>query len=210
VPNRRELARSEWGPFVLSYNFAEFPRESLVVDVGCGDGAQLSQLAESGCIAFGVDVNLAGLIRCRQLHRGTVQARAEELPIRSGALDGVVCKVALPYTAEALAIGEIARVLRPGGNAVFCCHAVGYYLRHILFAPCGKRLFYSLRTFVNTWFYILAHRRLPGFLGDTIYQSRRRLGRYYKKHGLLLIDDRPTVRYRGLPVFLYHRVVKVG
>jgi SAM-dependent methyltransferase len=210
VSNRRELVKSEWGPFVLSYNFAEFPMDSLVVDIGCGDGTQLSQLAESGCVAFGVDVNLAGLMRCQRLHRGTVQARAEELPIRSGALDGVVCKVALPYTDEALAIGEIARVLRPGGNAVFCFHAVGYYVRQVLFAPSGERIFYSLRTFVNTWFYILAHRRLPGFLGDTIYQSRRRLGRYYEKCGLRLINDRPTVRYWGLPVFLYHRVVKLG
>src|SRR5262245_338676 len=99
---------SEWGPFILChYSFAAFSENAVVLDIGCGFGAQLRQLTDAGCVTTGVDVAMNQLRDCRKAELRVVQARAEALPIRTAALDGVICKVALPYTIERLAIAEL-------------------------------------------------------------------------------------------------------
>lgn len=46
-------------------------------------------------------------------------------------------------------------------------------------------------------------KHFPGFLGYTLYQSRRRLLRYYKAANLELVRDFPSSKYLGYPVFIY-------
>ncbi len=100
------------------------------------------------------------------------RAKAEALPFRDGTLDGLVCKVVIPYTDEARAIAEVARVLRPGAVAHVSYHGLGYYLRYLFMDKNWKRRVYAARVLVNTAVYAITGRRLPGFLGDTLYQSR--------------------------------------
>jgi len=125
-------------------------------------------------------------------------------------MDGVVCKVVMPYTDEARVMGEMGRVLKPGGRAIVCYHGAGYYLRYLLEGPSWKRRLYGLRTLVNTWAYALTGRRLPGLAGDTLYQSRRRLARYYRAGGIVLVADSPARDYLTYPVFVYHLVVRAS
>jgi len=73
-----------------------------------------------------------------------------------------------------------------------------------------KQRLYSVRVMVNTWLYVVVGRPLPGFLGDTLYQSRARLRRYYRQAGLELLEERPRARFAGAPVFIYHSVRRVG
>jgi len=94
--------------------------------------------------------------------------------------------VVLPYTDERRAIAEIARVLAKGGVAVIYLHGLGYSLRYLLKPEVWKLSIYAARTILNTMIYRLTGRRLPGFLGDTIFQSDRRLRRYYRSVGLTL------------------------
>ena len=49
-----------------------------------------------------------------------------------------------------------------------------------------------------------AFEALGGFWGDTLYQSERRLRRYYATHGLELVEARPSPGFAGAPVFIYH------
>ena len=100
-------------------------------------------------------------------------------------------------------------MLKPGASAHLCYHGVGYYLRYLLCASSLKLRFYGLRTLVNTWFYIVTERRVPGFLGDTLFQSRRRLARYYRQSGLSLQKESPSPSFLGCPVFIYHSVRKM-
>jgi len=132
------------------------------------------------------------------------RAAAERLPFASGSFDGLICKVVIPYTDEASAVREIARVLRPGGVAHVSYHGLGYSLRYLFTDPNWKRRVYGARTIANTMVYRASGHRLPGFWGDTIYQSPSRLLAYYRRSGLELIDAHPSGRFAAAPVFIYH------
>ena len=177
-----------------------------VLDLGCGSGRQLSRMRAAGLYAFGVELSPQAARECRRAGHHVMIARAEQLPIRSQACGGVLCKVVLPYTEERRGVGEIGRVLRPGGTAILVMHGLGYSLLY-LFRPIGWRhAIYALRTILNTLVYRWFGHRLPGFIGDTIYQSASRMRRYYREAGLVLAAEtvtRPFVRH---PVFFEHVV----
>jgi predicted Zn-ribbon and HTH transcriptional regulator len=69
--------------------------------------------------------------------------------------------------------------------------------------------FYGLRTILNTWVYCLTGRRLPGWMGDTLYQSQRRLAKYYSKVGLRVLAEPAAKKFCGFPVFIYQHLQKV-
>ena len=104
--------------------FAEgLVRESpcVVVDIGCGDAPYRTLFARSGVRYVGVD------------RRPSAGARAigasEALPIRTGAVDGVLCTQLLEHAESPVqTLREIARILRPGGRAFVS--APGAYVYH--------------------------------------------------------------------------------
>jgi len=199
-----------WKTFLCpDYEFTAFPRGALVVDVGCGEGDQLAKLRLRGCVGVGIDVDRTAAAVCRAKGLFAVLARAEELPLRKEIADGVICKVAIPYTDESAAIAECARLLRHGGRMIASYHAVGYYLRLVLCEPSAKLRFYGLRALANTWWYRLTGKRIRGWVGDTLYQSRRRLDRYYSMTGLVLDDETAGRRFLAFAVFVYHRLRKL-
>ena len=184
---------------------AAFAPGSRVLDVGFGKGEQMRQLAAGGFRVFGIDLHAERALRVHLAGLAVCRARAESIPFLSRSFDAVVCKVVVPYTDEARVIDEIARVLRPGGTARVSYHGLGYPLR-ILTEPNYKRLLYATRILVNTMLYSLTGRRLPGFLGRGLYQSRRRLRRYYDRHQLELLEDSAAPFFFNAPVFIDHTV----
>jgi SAM-dependent methyltransferase len=201
----------DWSAYSISdFNFVDFEPMTKVLDVGCGEGRQLEKLQGHGSLGVGVDPDRAALARCAGRGFLLVQARVEELPVRTDTVEGLICKAVVPYTQEARALGEIRRVLRPGGTAHCCYMGAGYYLRYLLGGPSWKFRVYGLRTLVNTWLFTRTGRRLPGFLGDTLYQSRMRLRRYYRELGLRLLEDCASPTFMTLPVFIYHRVQRTA
>lgn len=193
---------------VHGYSFADFPPASRVLDVGCGEGEQMLELIAQGHEAIGVDPDAATIQRLSSDGLNVVEGSAESLPFQDAMFDGIVCKVVFPYTYSAKAIAEIARVLKPGGTVRFSFHGAGYYLLYMFQHPNWKTRIYGLRSLINGWVYSTTGRRLPGFLGDTIYQSVTRLKRYYRRHQFDLIESPDAPKYLGFPVFLYHTVRK--
>ncbi len=49
---------------------------------------------------------------------------------------------------------------------------------------------------------------LPGFRGDTLYQSRRRLAKYFRENELALLENIPSKRFLGFPVFTFQPIEK--
>jgi ubiquinone/menaquinone biosynthesis C-methylase UbiE len=137
-----------------------------------------------------------------------LQACAEQLPVKTESLDGLICKGVIPYTDESLALRELSRVLKAEGVAHCCYFGAGYYLRYLLCSPSWKLRFYGLRTLINTWLCSLTGLTLPGFIGDTVYQSHRRLAQHYREGDLRLLKENHAKTFLGFPVFIYHTVQK--
>lgn len=196
-----------WAAF-LPAGLAEyrFPAGATVLDVGCGQGDQSLQLREAGHPVIGIDPRpeIRSILRTRALPAAA--AKAELLPIRTGSCGAVLCKVVTPYADERLAIGEIGRVLCEGGVAYVIHHGAGYYVRYLFRPESWRHRLYALRTLANTWCYALTRRRLPGRLGDTLYQSARRLRAEYASARLQLVERAPSRRFLGLPVFIADRL----
>ena len=108
----------------------ELPERSLILDVGCGEGAHSYRLAERfGFSVVGidpvprqVDVATAGLESldadvARRIR--FVPGAAEALPVEDGAADLVWCRDVLVHVADLeRAYAEFRRVLRDGGRAL--------------------------------------------------------------------------------------------
>ena len=197
----------EWSNFIVrDFSFVEFAPGSRVVDVGCGDGDQLEDLRRAGLDPVGIDPSQPLVDEAVARGLPVLRGAAERLPIQSHSADGVICKVVVPYTDERRAIAEWARVLRPGGRVLAAYHGAGYYLRYLTTGPGLAYRVYGARSLVNTWWYALTDRRLPGFVGDTLYQSTRRLAGYYDEFGFELEREVPAPTYGGKPVFIYHQL----
>ncbi len=94
-----------------------------VLDYGCGTGATTRHLGEHGACVTGFDISLLRLQEARQrthtMPAAYVECAAEQLPFADAAFDAVLGKQILHHLDLDAAIAEIARVLRPGGRAVF-------------------------------------------------------------------------------------------
>lgn len=130
------------------------PYES-VLDIGCGAGQTLitSNLKPTtfGC---GVDIDQEALALGKRLSRrmAFVRASGERLPFSDGSFEVVISRVSLPYMRLPLALREIARVLKPGGQVWFTLHPISMSLRGVarsLKERNAKNLAHQLYVIVN-------------------------------------------------------------
>lgn len=118
-----------WGRYVDRSVGATLARAAVatgerVVDIGCGTGALLERLAreQPADRLTGVDLTPAMLAVARGRLPAAVAleaARAEYLPFRDGTFDvAISCNVLHFVPAPERALGEMRRVIRPGGRIV--------------------------------------------------------------------------------------------
>lgn len=90
-----------------------------VVDLGCGTGDLCRVLGRAGLRAVGVDM-AAGMLARAHTSAPLVRADALQLPLGDASVDGAVSGFALRNVVDiATCFREAARVIRPGGRAVF-------------------------------------------------------------------------------------------
>jgi demethylmenaquinone methyltransferase / 2-methoxy-6-polyprenyl-1,4-benzoquinol methylase len=90
-----------------------------VLDLGCGTGDLCRVLGRAGLRAVGVDM-AAGMLAKAHTSAPLVRADALHLPMGEGTVDGAISGFALRNVVDiAACFHEAARVIRPGGRAVF-------------------------------------------------------------------------------------------
>lgn len=111
----------------FSYSLHEYKGRSSqrVLDVGCGNGYVLSRYAKEGAEVYGIDVTQTGIELCRRrfalnsLDGNFLVGSAEDLPYPSNTFDVVCSMGVLHHTPDTeRAVGEVFRVLKPGGRLI--------------------------------------------------------------------------------------------
>lgn len=121
----------------------ELGADDVVLDVGCLAGYGLYDLArrlrqagrkmprllgiDKSELSVGTGTRLAELWK-DGLDVKFARASADSLPQATGSVSLLVARLLLPYVPVRPALAEIARVLKPGGVALFQIHSSGYYL----------------------------------------------------------------------------------
>lgn len=105
----------------LLLQLVRLPPTGLLLDVGCGSGQTMEWFRRQHphWRAIGVDVAPEGLAAARARGNTVMRASALELPLPAQSVDVVITLDVLQHVplggGDARALGEISRVLRPGG-----------------------------------------------------------------------------------------------
>ncbi len=181
---------------------------ALVLDLGCGVGEYVRGFVREGARAVGIDIAPGRLAEARRRlsppgpgegapapHAGAVAgllaAAGESLPLRDGSLDAVVLNEVIEHVKDdAATLGEVARVLKPGGTCViFAPNRLYPFETHGVFL--GRRYVFGNIPLVN-W--------LPGILRSRLVPHARAYG-----HG----DWQRLARPAGLEI-VHHGYVYPG
>ena len=101
-----------------------FPKDSRILEIGCGNGKTMAALRDSGYTVTGIDFSSEAVKACKALlgeDADVICASVTGMPFDDGSFDGAV----MYHVMENLdvfevpkAVSEIRRVLRPGSNII--------------------------------------------------------------------------------------------
>lgn len=163
-----------------------------ILDVGCGDGL-FASIALSERPDIGCDLSMKELseARARSAYRSLVGGNAERLPFRDASFATVLSNSTLEHVRDVdLVLGEIARVLRPGGRVIITVPTPSYQ-RQLFWS----RLFRLLRVSVAA--------RLYEGLVNRVFRHRH----IYDTQGWLSRLERHRLRVETATPYLSSRVV---
>jgi ubiquinone/menaquinone biosynthesis C-methylase UbiE len=105
------------------YSQIDFEIENKkLLDIGCGDGADLVYFAKNKAIIYGLDPSTAFIAKAKEANPTGifVEAKGEAIPFGDNTFDIVISKWALQTSSDVKQILiEVARVLKPGGTLLF-------------------------------------------------------------------------------------------
>ncbi|HEV7774429.1 MAG TPA: class I SAM-dependent methyltransferase [Conexibacter sp.] len=185
------------------------------LDAACGTGRHARRLVELGHDVTGVDLTPEMLERARaEVPQATfAEADLRALPFEDGAFDLAVCGLALAHLDDMTAgVGELARVLRPGGRlTVSVLHPFQAHLGwHAPFADArGERRFVREHPHTHADYldaFAAAGLALRGCAEPVLTQQQVQAKRRAFRH----IPEATRQAYLGLPCVLVWEVEKAA
>ena len=121
----------------------------VVLDAGCGTGAQLNLYRSYGCRVFGIEMSAGMIAAARKKFRGSLnlsQGNAGRMPYRNQTFDLILLSMMLheiPPNTRTVVLAETERVLKDSGRILIIDYRVG--------RPNGPmgRLFKSVITLIE-------------------------------------------------------------
>jgi arsenite methyltransferase len=143
--NAQAISRRLISAWQHPVDWLNIPPDGTALDVGSGPGnvtASLARAAGRGGLALGVDISEPMLARAVRAeagpHVGFIRADAQRLPLRDNTVDAITSLAVLQLIPDpAAALGEMARVLRPGGRLALMIPTVGGNARLFRILPNG-------------------------------------------------------------------------
>lgn len=143
----------------------ELDSTSRVLDLGCGTGIDLQQMAELAGRCVGIDRSLAMVCASREIvgvRASLACGDGSALPFAMDSFDACWSRLVLLHTPRpAMVVAEVARVVRAGGRAVFVEPDHGTHIVNTPEIEVFERVVHHRRT---TFRDPLVGRRLPGLV----------------------------------------------
>lgn len=161
-----------------------------ILDAGAGTGNVTELLAVPGARVTGIDFCTPALVQCRrkvpsaQFHQADM---TQPLPFESSSFDKIACSVTLhflPPERQELALTELLRVLRPGGQLALSVFNEGFDAMRI-YTETVRELVHTLGFFRGMW---IATRCMVDSALILYYQWRIRRGERAGIHGYFSAD----------------------
>ena len=123
------LYREAENPVLLRHVLAALPAGGRVLDLGCGSGALLAQLAGHAGHRAGVELSATAAAEAATVADEVVNLSLDDdLPFPPDSFDVVVCADVLEHVAEpAAALATASGLCRPGGAVVISVPNIGYW-----------------------------------------------------------------------------------
>jgi arsenite methyltransferase len=149
--NAQTFARKYVGAWQLDVGWLDIPSGGVTLDIGSGPGnvtAALARAAGPDGLALGVDISEPMLTRAVGAQAGPnvgfLRADAQRLPFRDGTFDAVTSLAVLQLIPDpSTTLGEIARVLKPGGRVAIMVPTAGRGGELLRWLPNGGVHFFS-------------------------------------------------------------------
>jgi SAM-dependent methyltransferase len=119
--HRRFLQQASWTAQTRRYLLekANLTPAGRILEIGCGTGAVLGELAQQHDLTYGIDLAHKYVDFCRKTYKIPLLAAADayRLPFSASSFDVVCCHYFLLWIkSPELVIAEVRRVLKPGGR----------------------------------------------------------------------------------------------
>ncbi|ACV62967.1 Methyltransferase type 11 [Desulfofarcimen acetoxidans DSM 771] len=158
LPLGKLCAKLENEAFFKAYG--DIAGSDPVLDIGCGTGNYIINLAGCGLDVTGLDAseNMLAVARQKLTKQGfqasLVHSLAENIPFKEHSFKTVICSLALEFMGRPeKVVQEIFRVLQPSGQFILA--------------------------FLNFWSPWNMYRMLKGYVQPTIYNNANFMSRYY-------------------------------
>jgi ubiquinone/menaquinone biosynthesis C-methylase UbiE len=197
---------------LLLFNNLEIKKNMTILDLGCGNGFPLFELAQTfgkTCQVIGVDIWKAGLERAKTKQKelnlpnvSILEADGENLPFLNNSVDLIVSNLLLNNLAKPnLTIAECHRVLKSKGSIILTTNVIGHFQEFY-------EVFRELLTELGNKKYLENLEKNENHRG-----SKELFSKLLENNGFTLnkvLEDQFFMRFSDGTSLLNHSLIKIG